>query len=49
MSHGDFSRCLIKLRKRQYDAAWRDWMQGYRDATIAKRSVRLDVDFIPPK
>ena len=55
-SHGDFYKCLTKLqkmpnakteeeKKKLYEAAWQDWLSGYKNVSIAKQGIRMDIDF----
>lgn len=55
-AHGDFYKCLTKLQKlpnaktpeeqkKLYDDAWADWLSGFKNATIAQKGIRLDIDY----
>lgn len=58
--HGDFYKCLIKLKKvpnaktdeekkKLYDEAWSDWLTGFKNVTYAKQYIRLDIDYTQTK
>lgn len=56
---GDFYRCVGKLRKvpraqsqddreKLFQQAWSDWQSGWRNASIARQGIRLDIHFREP-